>query len=114
MNRPRSPETLAKCAGFRKRNATKDTVPVYLEEVAINMVSQWEGPSVAVTEGSRMTRSGARSDELLLTGQAVKCSENWAGPAVQNCKGSSPGSITRQDGKSRGDLLHYQAEQFFN
>jgi hypothetical protein len=30
-----------------------------------------------------------------------------------NYKGSSEGSIMRQDGKSRGDLLHYQAEQLF-
>jgi hypothetical protein len=37
----------------------------------------------------------------------------WAAPAAQNYKGSSEGSITRQDGKSRDDLLHYQAEQFF-
>ena len=38
---------------------------------------------------------------------------NWAGPAAQNHKGSSEGSITRADGKSRADILHYQAEQFF-
>ncbi len=31
-----------------------------------------------------------------------------------NHKGSSEGSIIRQDGKSRADLLHYQAEQLFN
>jgi hypothetical protein len=30
-----------------------------------------------------------------------------------NYKGSSEGSIMRQDGKSRADLLHYQAEQLF-
>ncbi len=86
---------------------------VNLEDVAEN----WEGPFVAVTEGSRMTRGGDRSDELLLTGQAVKCSEqmtNWAGPAAQNHKGSSQGSMIRQDGKSRADILSYQAEQFFN
>lgn len=102
----------------------------------------WEAPSVAVTSGTRLARSGDRSDELLLTGQALEAannwhaprandpekrgtvtddprnglvgqSENWAGPATQNHKGSSQGSITRQDGKSRDDLLHYQAEQFF-
>lgn len=107
-------------------------------------VQQWEGPSVAVTNGTRMTRSGDRSEELLLTGQAMKASENWsspkasdpekadpnmrgskgdvplpgqavnwAAPAAQNHKGSSEGSITRADGKSREDILSYQAEQFF-
>jgi hypothetical protein len=40
--------------------------------------------------------------------------KTWAGPAAQNHKGSSEGSIIRQDGKSRADLLHYQAEQFFH
>lgn len=74
--------------------------------------AQWEAPSVAVTEGSRMARGGNRSDELLLTGQAMKVAQ-WAGPAAQNHKGSSEGSIIRSDGKSRADLLHYQAEQLF-
>jgi len=40
--------------------------------------------------------------------------KNWAGPASQNHKGSSEGSITRADGKSREDILSYQAEQFFH
>lgn len=106
--------------------------------------AQWEAPSVAVTDGSRKTRGGDRSDELLLTGQAEQVSRwmspkasdpekagpnmrgskgdvplpaqaaNWAAPAAQNHKGSSQGSITRQDGKSRADILSYQAEQFFH
>lgn len=79
--------------------------------------TQWEAPSVAVTDGTRMTRGGNRSDELLLTGQAVEASKQWAGPAAQNHKGSSEGSsegsVTRADGKSREDILSYQAEQFF-
>ena len=37
----------------------------------------------------------------------------WAAPAAQNHKGSSEGSIMRSDGKSREDILSYQAEQFF-
>ena len=36
----------------------------------------WETPGVALTEGSRMTRGGARADELLLTGQAVALSQS--------------------------------------
>ncbi|WP_254913687.1 hypothetical protein [Sphingobium sp. Z007] len=135
----------------------------------------WDAPSVAVTEGSRLTRGGDRSDELLLTGQAMQAAKRWsspkasdpekagpnmrgskgdvplpgqavnwpgptaalgssggsdctgirrvenlasaakawAAPAAQNHKGSSEGSITRSDGKSREDILSYQAEQFF-
>jgi len=37
----------------------------------------------------------------------------WPTPAAQNWKGSSPDSITRADGKSRMDILHYRAEQGF-
>ena len=37
----------------------------------------------------------------------------WPTPAAQNWKGSSEGSITRGDGKSRMDILHYRAEQGF-
>lgn len=39
--------------------------------------------------------------------------QNWATVTVRNYKGSSPKSITRKDGKSRMDLLDYQAEQGF-
>ena len=35
----------------------------------------------------------------------------WPTPAAQNWKGSSEASITRADGKSRMDILHYRAEQ---
>jgi hypothetical protein len=38
----------------------------------------------------------------------------WPTPAAQNVKGSSEGSITRADGKSRMDILHYRAEQGFS
>ena len=37
----------------------------------------------------------------------------WPTPAAQNWKGSSKASITRADGKSRMDILHYRAEQGF-
>ena len=103
----------------------------------------WEAPSVAVTDGTRMTRGGARSDELLLTGQAVETSQKWtipkasdpekAGPNMRGSKGDVPlpgqaaqwaapcacmhkGSGTEvicSDGKIRNDRLDYQTEQFF-
>ncbi len=37
----------------------------------------------------------------------------WPTPAAQNWKGSSEASITRADGISRMDILHYRAEQGF-
>ena len=33
--------------------------------------AMWDSPGVATTQGSRLTRSGDRSDELLLNGQAL-------------------------------------------
>lgn len=44
--------------------------------------AHWETPSVAVTEGSRLTRGGARSDELLLTGQALAVSQAATWPTL--------------------------------
>jgi hypothetical protein len=37
----------------------------------------------------------------------------WPTPAAQKWKGSSEASVTRADGKSRMDILHYRAEQGF-
>ena len=47
--------------------------------------------------------------EPKLSAQAIQ----WPTPAAQNWKGSSPASVTRADGKSRMDILHYRAEQGF-
>ncbi len=47
MNRPRTPETMAKSAEFRKRTANQNTVPLYLSEAAAN----WPTPRVSDTEG---------------------------------------------------------------
>lgn len=108
LDRPRSPETLAKCADFRKRNANQNTVPLYLGEV----VRDWETPSVAVTAGSRLSRGGDRASELLLTGQAIEVSR-WPTPAARDHKGSGT-AITRSDGKSRMDMLDWKAERGFS
>lgn len=75
LNRPRSPETMEKCAAFRKRNANQNTVPLYLEEVAITQ------------------------------------SENWATPTARMHKGGGQ-AVTRADGKSRLDMLDWQAEHW--
>lgn len=59
--------------------------------MALSMqVDQWEAPSVAVTDGSRMTRGGARSDELLLTGQAVETSQKWSSPKASDPEKAGP------------------------
>lgn len=48
-DRPRSDETMAKCADFRKRNANQSTVPLYLGDQAL--LSVW--PTPTVTDGHR-------------------------------------------------------------
>lgn len=46
----------------------------------------WATPTVADTQGGRMSRSGARSDELLLKGQAAQ----WATPTSRDWKDTTP------------------------
>lgn len=71
--------------------------------------SNWAGPKASDAEKAGPNMRGSKGD-IPLPAQAM----NWAGPAAQNHKGSSQGSITRADGKSRADILSYQAEQFFH
>ena len=59
--------------------------------------------------GYTRDRGNPDAQRLTLEGQA----KQWPTPAAQNWKGSSDASITRTDGKSRMDLLHYRAEQGF-
>lgn len=49
----------------------------------------WETPSVAVTDGTRMTRGGSRSNELLLTGQAVQVADHWRTPQAGDAQRGS-------------------------
>ncbi|WP_394658454.1 hypothetical protein, partial [uncultured Novosphingobium sp.] len=68
----------------------------------------WEAPSVAVTDGSRLTRGGDRSDELLLTGQAVETAKRWSSP-----KASDPEKAGPNMRGSKGDVpLPGQAAQW--
>nr|WP_313014575.1 hypothetical protein [Brevundimonas sp.] len=77
-----------------------------------SQAAQWETPSVAVTAGSRLSRGGERSSELLLTGQAIAVSARPT-PAARDYKGSGT-AITRADGKSRMDMLDWKAERGFS
>jgi hypothetical protein len=136
-NRVRDAETMEKCAAFRLRNAGQKTVPLYLAEVAqdwhaprcndpekrgqisddprngiAGQVENWAGPKV-LQGGPNSNREARGAGGPDLQEQATA----WAAPAAQNHKGSSEGSsegsMVRQDGKSREDILSYQAEQFF-
>ena len=72
--------------------------------------STWSAPKATDAEHGGPNMAYSSGDTLPLPSQAAQ----WAAPCAQNYKGSSEGSITWQDGKSRMDLLHYQAEQAFD
>jgi hypothetical protein len=69
---------------------------------------QWQTP-VADDQMDRLRGKINSRGEPKLSAQALQ----WPTPAAQNWKGSSPASVTRADGKSRMDILHYRAEQGF-
>jgi hypothetical protein len=70
--------------------------------------AQWQTP-VADDQVDRLHGKINSRGEPKLSAQALQ----WPTPAAQNWKGSSEASITRADGKSRMDILHYRAEQGF-
>lgn len=80
--------------------------------------AQWMAPNVP--NGGRSTAHAEKvGGTIYHEGKKVQMGlesqvSNWAAPATRDHKGSSEGSITRQDGKSRADMLDYQAEQFFH
>ena len=70
--------------------------------------AQWQTP-VADDQACRLRGKINSRGAPKLSAQAIQ----WPTPAAQNWKGSSPASVTRADGKSRMDILHYRAEQGF-
>ena len=70
--------------------------------------AQWQTP-VADDQADRLRGKINSRGKPKLIAQAIQ----WPSPAAQNWKGSSPASVTRTDGKSRMDILHYRAEQGF-
>ena len=57
----------------------------------------WGTPSVADVDGGRMHRSGTRSNELLLKGQAAQLVESWATPTARDHRSihASPETLAR-------------------
>ncbi|WP_255006645.1 DNA methyltransferase [Roseovarius sp. M141] len=72
-------------------------------------ITNWSTPKA--TDGAKggSGQSYGSGGTTPLPAQAAQ----WPTPAAQNWKGSSPASVTRADGKSRMDILHYRAEQGF-
>ena len=77
--------------------------------------AQWPTPMAGTPAQNGNSAAGnndfSRKADILAAGVLVS---SWPTPAAQNVKGSSEGSITRADGKSRMDILHYRAEQGFS
>jgi hypothetical protein len=79
------------------------------EALALGITGRWSTPKA--TDGAKggPGQSYGSGGKPPLPAQAAQ----WPTPAAQNWKGSSEASITRADGKSRMDILHYRAEQGF-
>jgi len=79
------------------------------EALALGIAGSWSTPKA--TDGAKggPGQSYGSGGTPPLPAQAAQ----WPTPAAQNWKGSSEASITRADGKSRMDILHYRAEQGF-
>jgi DNA (cytosine-5)-methyltransferase 1 len=75
--------------------------------MAPNVPNGGRAASHAEMVGNALYTDSGKKVQLGLEHQA----RSW--PAARDHKGSSPDSIMRQDGKSRGDMLDYAAEQFF-
>lgn len=105
LDRPRSPETLAKCADFRKRNANQNTVPLYLGEVA----RDWPTP-MAGTPAQNGNNYAGNND---FSRRVMEIVSTWPTPAARDFKGSGP-AVTRKDGKTRMDMLDWKAERGFS
>ena len=79
------------------------------EALALGITGNWSTPKATDgAKGGPNQRHGSGGTPPL-PAQAAQ----WPTPAAQNWKGSSEASVTRVDGKSRMDLLHYRAEQGF-
>ncbi len=61
----------------------------------------WQTPTVADVEGGRMSRSGARSGELLLKGQAA----HWPTATAQDAKSSGAAAYSTESGRHAGVTL---------
>jgi hypothetical protein len=67
--------------------------------------AMWATPRVQSANGTGGNQQGSPDLQTMV--------DAWPTPAAQNWKGSSPDSVTRADGKSRMDILHYRAKQGF-
>lgn len=65
------------------------------------VVAMWSTPAVADVQGGRKARSGARSDEMLLNGQAVQVAM-WSTPQTANRKSGRAMTASEENGRRSG------------
>jgi hypothetical protein len=95
LDRPRTPETMAKSAAFRKKNAGQNTVPLYLGEVAQR--AGWPTPKEQNSRGPSIKHDG-----LWDIAQTV----GWGTPTSQDAKHAtlSPSEMEREPANLRNQV----------
>jgi len=84
------------------------TMPAHhIEENDGSALGSWSTPQV---DDSKNVNPKDNRRETLVK-QVNQTTANWPTATARDWKGSSPGAVTRKDGKSRMDLLDYAAEQ---
>ncbi len=91
------------CAG-----SALHTTPAWTTPQAHDVTALWGTPRASDAEKGGPNQAFGTGGTPL-PAQAA----NWPTPAARDQKGSSPGSVTRRDGKSRLDMLDFAAEQAF-
>lgn len=78
----------------------------------LTCAEHWETPSVAVTDGTRLTRGGDRSSEMLLSGQAAQVSARPT-PAARDHKGAnSTDHLDKSERPHMGQLPNFVEHAF--
>ncbi len=108
-DRPRSDETMAKCAAFRKRNSNQNTVPLYLGDQAL--LSVWPtptatderrgqggdpfGPNLTLNMAAALTGSSAVMDSGVRLNPDLARSLMWIPETWVSCMVSATRSTSR-------------------
>ena len=115
MDRPRTPETMAKSAVYRKETHNKNTVPLYLGEVATN----WPTPAMRDYKGAVQHTTTIKNGRFIRTGNdgteygatldgAVG---NWPTPSALEHKARLQGDTQQSNGLTATSRKHSSSLQ---
>jgi hypothetical protein len=113
VNRVRSPETLEKCAKFRKKNANQNTVPLYLEETVLKLL-----PTPTASDGTTGAIFGENDQySVKASGNIRKTTPSGASGTVGLARTMMLETPNARDWKGQGregqlptDMHQYKAE----